>query len=210
MSCTSKLSMRVLGPQGVFIPLYTASAPQDFRPNDAQIQTLVQTLSYVPYEHLSRFSAASGHIRASGSQCTPLRGGGSDPAPWIRLSAVSFNDAINSAINITLLHEFGHVVDYLYGAMNGLRTRDQALYRLLAGTAHTGRTQGPSEAFADCYMIFVVTQIAGRGYTHPADPGAYQGRAATERFTALMNSPAFDNWSGVLSNLRTRAATGAP
>jgi len=208
MSCGGKISMRVLAPQGVFIPLYIASGADDFHPSDAQVQNLVLTFSCAPMQHVRRFSGALGHVRASGRSCTPASGGGSDPAPWIRLSAVSFADSINQRLNLTLLHEFGHVVDYLYHAMDGLRRRDPSLYRLLATTRHTGRTQGPSEAFADCYMIFVVTQLARSPYHHPADPAAYQGDQATRHFEALLNSPAFDDWVGARSELR-RSAPGS-
>lgn len=200
--------MRVLGPQGVFIPMYLASDQHDFSPNENQIQVLLNTMSYLPAEHLRRFSGALGYIRASGRQCTPLRGGGSDPAPWIRLAASSFADPLNASIRVTLLHEFGHVVDYLYSAMDSLRQRHRDLYDLLSRTRHTGRTRGPGEAFADCYMIFVITQLARRTYRHLADPAAYQGDQATRRFEALINSPAFDQWAGALANLR-RPAAGA-
>lgn len=111
-------------------------------------------------------------------------------------------DSLNQTLNVTALHEFGHVVDYQYGAMAGLRERQPEFYRLLSGTRHTGRTQGPGEAFADCYMIYVITQLARRGYRHPAAPEAYEGEQATRHFEALMNSPAFDNWAGPLSELR--------
>jgi hypothetical protein len=205
VSCTGRTSIATLDVQGVLIPLHTASQAEDFHPSDRQLQILSSTLSYAPMEHVRRFGGALGYIRASGSGCTPNHGGGSDPAPWIRLSAASFADSLNQRLNITLLHEFGHVVDYMYGAMEGLRGRDPELYRLLANTPHTGRTQGPSEAFGDCYMIFVVTQIARQGYNHPAAPEAYRGEQATRRFTALINSPAFDNWNGVLKELRIDA-----
>ena len=202
MSCTRNLNMKVLAPQGVFIPLYVASQEDDFHPSEEQIEILRQTLNFAPAEHLRRFAGALGHIRASGRQCTPARGGGSNPAPWIRLSATSFEDSLNQTINVTALHEFGHVVDYQYGAMAGLHDRHPDFYRLLSRTRHTGRTQGPGEAFADCYMIYVITQLARRGYRHPADPQAYEGEQATRHFEALINSPAFDNWTGALSELR--------
>ncbi len=204
MSCTGKLNMKVLAPHGVFIPLYLASHEGDFHPTEQQTEVLKQTLNFAPTEHLRRFAGALGHIRASGRQCAPMRGGGSDPAPWIRLSATSFEDSLNQSINVTVLHELGHVVDYLYGAMAGLRDRHPDLYRLLSQTRHVGRTQGPGEAFADCYLIFVITQLARRGYRHAADPEAYQGEQATCHFEALINSPAFDNWAGALSDLRRR------
>lgn len=208
MSCTRPLNMRVLAPQGVFIPLYVAAGAGDFRPTDRHVDVLKQTLSVAPVEHLRKFAGARGVIRASGRQCSPARGGGSDPAPWIRLSAVSFDDPLNRNVNVTALHEFGHCVDYLYGAMAGLRSRHPDLYRLLSGTAHTGRTQGPGETFADCYLIFVVTQLARRAYRHPADPGAYEGDRANRLFEALINSPAFDGWNGALSGLRRQAPPG--
>jgi hypothetical protein len=204
MSCTRQLDRNALAPQGVSIPLYVASHDRDFRPTGPQIEILKQTLSFVPAEHLRRFAGALGNIRASGRQCTPARGGGSNPAPWIRLSAASFEDSLNQSINVTALHEFGHVVDYQYGAMAGLQTRHPDLYRLLSRTPHTGHTQGSGETFADCYLIFVITQLARRTYRHPADPRAYEGEEATHRFEALINSPAFDNWTGALSQLRRR------
>jgi hypothetical protein len=168
------------------------------RPSPARIQVIEATLRLIPAGHLRVIAA--GHIRLSHPNDTPRSGGGSDPAPWIRLSAVSL--AAARVHSPTLLHEMGHVIDYHYGAMRTLRGTHPRLYNVLNSTAHTGRTQFDGERFADCYMIYFLTQVAGVGHVHRADPRAYQGNARDMRFSAMLSTPAFRDWAGPLSNLR--------
>jgi hypothetical protein len=170
-----------------------------------RLTVIETTLKCLPAEHLQVIGA--GHIRLSHPDHPPQNGGGSDPAPWIRISARSLAHA--RGYSPTLLHEMGHVVDYHYGAMGALRTAHPQLYRVLNGTAHTGRTQFDGERFADCYMIFFLTQVAGIPYVHRAEPSAYQGDGRTTRFRALLSTPAFASWMGPLANLRLPSAPQA-
>ncbi len=91
-----------------------------------------------------------------------------------------------------MLHEMGHLVEQQYGGMNSIRSRDAEGHALLLRTAHHGATHGPSEPFADCYMIYLLTRYGGTRYNHPADPAAYRGTQAERRFEALLSSSAFD------------------
>jgi hypothetical protein len=168
-------------------------------PAGDRIKVIETTLKLLPVEHLR--AIAAGHIRLSRAGDTPSNGGGSDPAPWIRVSARSLTAA--RVHSFTLLHEMGHIVDYHYGAMRTLRATHPRLYRILSATAHNGRTQFDGEKFADCYMIFVMRHVAGLAHQHPADPAAYQGAEAETRFRALMSTPAFERWAGPLAHLRT-------
>jgi len=157
-------------------------------------------------QHVRRFSGRS-------ATCGPrpflysgsgrLGSGALDP-----LERRLLRDSINQRLNLTLLHEFGHVVDYLYHAMDGLRRRDPSLYRLLGHDAPYRRTGAQRGLRRLLHMIFVVTQLARSPYHHPADPAAYQGDQATRHFEALLNSPAFDDWVGARSELR-RSASGS-
>jgi hypothetical protein len=170
-------------------------------PSADRITVIETTLKWLPVEHLQVIS--TGHIRLSHPSHTPQRGGGSDPAPWIRISARSLEAARGHSP--TLLHEMGHVVDYHYGAMRALRQAHPQLYRTLNATAHDGSTQFDGERYADCYMMFFLTQVAGLPHVHRADPRAYQGEARTTRFRALLSTPPFASWMGPLANLRLPA-----
>ncbi|MCW5964870.1 MAG: hypothetical protein KIT83_12600 [Bryobacterales bacterium] len=50
---------------------------------------------------------------------------------------------------------------------------------MLASTGHEGATGGPGERFADCYMLYLMNQVAGHRTGHPVDRAAYQGEQAT-------------------------------
>lgn len=45
-------------------------------------------------------------------------------------------------------------------------------------------------------MIYLMQRVARVPYRHPADPAAYRGDQATQRFTLLLASPAFEGLSG--------------
>lgn len=174
-------------------------------PSTEQLRIILRTLELVPEPHL-RLLSPPGHVQVSRRGCAPRRGGGNGGVSrWVRISAAAVGGNHNRHLNVTLLHELGHLVDTAYGGMRWIQDHDPAGYRLLAGTGHEGTTSFDGERFADCYMIFVVTQIAGRSYNHPADPRAYRGAEATRRFGIMLNSPAFEGWTGPLSELRNGA-----
>jgi len=154
---------------------------------------LDRSLALVPMAHRSvvRRIELRGHSQA------PARGGGSDRTTGtIRLSYVSLRAPYNREYNVTLLHEFGHHIDWRYEVVSHVRGQG-ADGRALLLTGHTGATQGPGERIADCYMIYLLQVVAGRPYVHPADPAAYRGVAARTRFDLLLRSRAFDGIAGV-------------
>ncbi|MCM3876476.1 MAG: hypothetical protein NEA02_08660 [Thermoanaerobaculia bacterium] len=96
---------------------------------------------------------------------------------------------------MTLLHEFGHHVDWRYDVVAYARSQG-ANGRALLSTGHAGATQGAGERIADCYMIYLLQVLAGQRYSHPADTAAYQGGAARMRFNLLLQSRAFEGMAG--------------
>ena len=153
---------------------------------------LERSTALIPAAHRSVVQ----HVELRGHDQSPARGGGSDRATsTIRLSYTSLREPYNREYNVTLLHEFGHHVDWRYkvaGYVRGQRANGQALLN----TGHTGITQGPGERIADCYMIYLLQVIAGHRYNHRADPAAYQGVAARVRFNLLLQSRAFEGMAG--------------
>ncbi len=168
------------------------------RPNQQQLHALSAAVRLIPTPHLRDFDQRGGYIQLSQPGCTPYRGGGHNPGsdPWIRLSHACLREGYNTSVNVTLLHEMGHIVDAQYDAMHALQRIDQHAYHLLASTRHEGATAGSGEQFADCYMIFLLMVKARTPYRHPAEPAAYRGAAARSRFEALLMTPAFHYWTG--------------
>ncbi len=190
---------------GVPVPVRVSRVTTE-PPSTEQLRVILRTLELVPAPHL-RLLSPPGYVQVSRPGCAPRRGGGNGgESRWVRLSAAAIGAHYNRHLNVTLLHEVGHVVDGAYGGMRWLQENDREGYRLLADTGHTGATQFPGERFADCYMIFLVTQLGGRTYTHRADRAAYRGEQATRRFGIMLNTPAFEGWTGPLSELRRGSA----
>lgn len=160
--------------------------PSD-RPNPQHWAILEQSTALIPPAHRS----SVWNIELRGHRQFPLRGGGSDHSTsTIRLSYASLRESYNSEYNVTFLHEFGHHVDWRYGIADYVSGQGADGHTLLS-TGHRGATQGPGERIADCYMIYLLQEIAGHDYRHPADPAAYRGEAAQMRFNLLLQSPAF-------------------
>ena len=157
------------------------------RPNPLHWDILEQSTALIPEAHRTAVST----IELRGHRQVPLSGGGSiHTTSTIRLSYASLRETYNDQYNVTLLHEFGHHVDWRYEVTSFVR-RQGANGRTLIATGHTGATQGDGERIADCYMIYLIQVIAAKAYTHPADPAAYRGDAAQMRFDLLLQSPAF-------------------
>jgi hypothetical protein len=172
---------------GVDVRVLTDPADQ---PQAAAVLAIFRTLELLPRRHLDLLR--SGHVQISKRQCPPRRGGGNDPeVPWVRVSRAAADETRNHQYCITMLHELGHIVDTRYGAMAWLRDNDPEGYRFLAATAHEGATDFDGERFADCYMLYLLNEVARRPTRHPAEPAAYQGEAAQRRYRILLSTPAF-------------------
>ncbi|HUK61887.1 MAG TPA: hypothetical protein VLV15_01100 [Dongiaceae bacterium] len=167
-------------------------APAD-RPDPQHWVILERSTALIPaaHRHVVRTVELRGHAQV------PLRGGGSDQTTGtIRLSHACLRASYNREYNVTLLHEWGHHVDWRYGVAAFARGQGANGQTLLA-TRHDGVRQGPGERIADCYMIYLLQVVARRHYVHPAEPAAYQGAAARMRFDLLLRSPAFAGVPGV-------------
>lgn len=162
------------------------------RPLPAHWLTLERTADLIPVAHRSVVR----HIELRGHRQSPENGGGSDQAAHIiRLSYNSLRASYNREYVVTLLHEFGHHVDWNYG-VSAFARRQGSQGRVLLNTRHVGATHGDGEQIADCYMIYLLQVLAGHRYHHPADPAAYRGAAARQRFDILLASPAFNGLPG--------------
>ncbi len=178
-------------------------------PADAPLEehwtVLEQTTALIPAEH--RPLVARVELRGHGE--FPARGGGSDrEARVIRLSHASLRESYNRRQNVTLLHEWGHHVDWHYDVTGWVAGQGEN-GRTLLQTGHTGATQGPEERIADCYMVYLIQVVADRPYEHRADPEAYRGSAARMRFGLLLGSPAFPPMAEVAAE-PAPAAAAAP
>ncbi len=164
------------------------------RPDPQHWMVLERTTALIPIAHRSVVRC----VELRGRDQAPARGGGSDRnTGTIRLSHASLRETYNREYNVTLLHEFGHHVDWRYDVA-GHVSGQGANGRAFLSTGHAGTTQGPGERVADCYMIYLLQVIAHYSYTHRADPTAYQGTAARMRFDLLLGSRAFAGLPGFL------------
>ena len=144
---------------------------------EAQISQLVQSLNRLPDEHLRRLPTITIRYYAE------YAGGGShldrdEPEhSFIRISYRCFQSSWNRPLtepNQTLLHEVGHIIDWNYSCMGYLRSNHRTEYQALLSHAHSGRTSGAGEHYADAYKdYFVGTLRSGL------------------RYDALIHSPAF-------------------
>lgn len=188
MSCRAEdYQTQIVPIGGVDVRVLTDPADQ---PLATAVVAIFRTLELLPRRHLALLRG--GYVQISKRQCPPGRGGGNDPAvPWVRVSRAAADETRNHNYCITMLHEIGHIVDTRFSAMAWLRDNDPEGYRFLAATAHEGTTDFDGERFADCYMLYLLNEVAGRRTGHPADPGAYQGEEAQRRYRLMLSTPAF-------------------
>ncbi len=113
--------------------------------------------------------------------------------PFIRLNRMVFDRRqrpVNAgAYNYTLLHEIGHIIDWAYDAMSGLRSTDPDGYRALMAHTHVGATQGPSENYADGYADFFFR--GGRRDRSSVPHGWVLPQRMDRRLDAIIHSRAF-------------------
>lgn len=166
-------------------------------PNASELNILQSTVQLLPVEHLALLS----RIEARRPRQAPLRGGGNDPVNKIvRLSSVSF--AENAEVNLTFLHEMGHIVDHylrcteqiqLFARQPGHPLQQDAA--ALLSTPHLGATGGAGERIADCYMVLMRSLRTSRPYSSRSCPTQYQGTEAQRRFRVLLATSAFRNFT---------------
>lgn len=163
-------------------------------PNSAQRQLLSDTIGLLPVRHLALIA----RVEARRPGQAPVNGGGNNARDRVvRLSANSF--ASQSDVNLTFLHEMGHLVDIGFDCsrqvqqlarMPGPLQRDA---QALLDTPHIGATHGAGERIADCYMVLMRSLRTTRPYTSRSCPTQYQGAEAQRRFRVLLSTTAFTN-----------------
>ena len=158
--------MATYGVKGVSIEIVGADehgrAPESVqRACGMQTAQLLRSLNVLPRSHLvllpritvGERPPASNHPRSYGGGGSAHRGmpGG----PYLRLNWRIFQAPWNQGhVNYTLLHEVGHIVDWAYRCMQVLRRDHRSHYQVLTSHPHSGRTQGPSEHYADAYADY--------------------------------------------------------
>lgn len=176
-------------------------------PNASQLNILRSTLQLLPPAHLALIS----RVESRRPLQPPVNGGGHDPATrTARLSAVSFSDRSNTEVNLTFLHEMGHLVDHAFGCTSQIQILArqmgdplQADAAALLVTPHLGDTGGGPERIADCYMILIRSLRSSRPYSSRSCPTQYHGAEAFRRFRVLLNTTAFSN----ITNAQLMAAS---
>lgn len=111
---------------------------------------LERSTALIPVAHRSVVR----RIELRGQHQSPAHGGGSDqPTRTIRLSYAGLRAAYNRQYNVTLLHEFGHHIDWHYRVVPYVRRQ---------GANGRALLHGPGERIADCYAIYLLQVIRGR------------------------------------------------
>ena len=189
MSCrSSSYQAQTIPMNGVEVRVLTDPSDQ---PPAAAVLAIFRSLELVPDRH-RELLRGGGYLQISKRLCPPDKGGGHDPeTPWVRISRAAADETRNHTYAITMLHEFGHIVDTRFGAMAWLRANDPDGFAFLAGTAHEGRTDWEGERFADCYMLYMLNEVAQYPTGHRADRAAYEGEAAQQRYRIMLSTPAF-------------------
>ncbi len=162
-------------------------------PNSSQLSVLRNTLDLLSPEHLAALSS----IEARRPGQVPLTGGGNDGASGIvRLSSASFSE--HDAVNLTFLHEMGHIVDYRFRCTEQI----QAMARqpghpfrqdaaALLATPHIGGTHGLGERIADCYMVLFRSIRISRSYSSRSCRTQWIGAEGQRRIRVLLATTAF-------------------
>ena len=143
-----------------------------------QLAQLVATLERLPRRHLEHvppITVGNRPLEGGGGYALPGQYAGS-PYGFIRLNYDVFDGGQRSwnigRINVSLLHEVGHVIDAAFECTSQMAAADR---RILHDLDYRGRTHGPGEHFAQAYSKF---------YSEPPTITA-------ERREVLLRSPAF-------------------
>lgn len=121
--------------------------------SDVAVANIRDTLWIVPTQHLMIFQQID-VVPPLMLGSDPNYAGGGSGRGFPRLSELCFDRGFrpnNFPINLTLLHEIGHIVDHHYGAFAGLGPEHQSTLRSIPIPA-TARTRGEGEYFAIAYQ----------------------------------------------------------
>lgn len=160
--------------------------------SDTAVANIRDTLWVVPTQHLTiirQIDVVPPLMLAS----NPNYAGGGSGRGYPRLSELCFDRGFrpnNFPINLTLLHEIGHIVDHHYGAFAGLSTEHKATLRTITIPA-SALTQGEGEYFAIAYQQVI------------------SGSASAAVRSAVLASSAFEGVDTVHDRFSEQAASGA-
>jgi hypothetical protein len=120
---------------------------------DTAVANIRDTLWVVPTQHLSIIRQID-IVPPLMLGTDPNYAGGGSGVGYPRLSELCFDRGFrpnNFPINLTLLHEIGHIVDHHYGALASLGPEHQATLRAIPIPA-SALTRGEGEYFAIAYQ----------------------------------------------------------
>lgn len=174
-------------------------------PNSQQLRILEETIQMVPMQHTRSIVAVEARRPARGDRkAQPPRKGGGNSNGVIRLSAVSFSNDYNQEMNITFLHELGHVIDSTYNCTSEIQRFARDRNHILRNDARDlldtpidpeRATHGAGERVADCYQILLKWLKTGQGTNSRILGGRYIGSEAQKRFRVLLATSAFSQFS---------------
>lgn len=140
---------------------------------DVAVTNLGDTLRIVPSPHLLRIRQIDvvpplmmGH--------DPLYAGGGSGLGYPRLSELCFDRRQrpdNFPLNLTLLHEIGHILDHFHGCLANLTPEHQATLRAIA-IPPSARTHGAGEHYAIAYQ-----QVIAGGGSEAVRAAVFSSRA---------------------------------
>lgn len=137
------------------VPISVTGAGEAGVRRGEQLTQLVRTLKRLPVQHLQQVPP----ITVGDRPDTNHGGGGGSAAPcpacprgYIRINRRVFDPAIREVnrgrVNVTLLHEIGHVIDWAYQCVANAAAEDR---QTLWFRGYDGHTHGPGEYFAVAY-----------------------------------------------------------
>ena len=120
---------------------------------DVAVGNLRDTLAIVPTQHLPlirQIDVVAPQTLGHG----PEYAGGGSGVGYPRLSELCFDTRYregNFPINLTLLHEIGHILDHHYDCLNNSSAEHAATFRAMR-IPPSARTHGPGESYAIAYQ----------------------------------------------------------
>jgi hypothetical protein len=123
---------------------------------DVAVTNLRDTLAIIPAQHLTIIRQID-VVSPSSMGHGPTYAGGGSGLGYPRLSELCFDRSYRSnnfPINLTLLHEVGHILDHLYGCLANLSAEHRTALDAIRIPA-SARTHGPGERYAIAYQQFI-------------------------------------------------------